>query len=65
LANHLTGNPPLPKIAAARLGLLLLVVASIGRVVSAIYPTDVPGGESVHSVLDQKVERRAFLGHPQ
>jgi hypothetical membrane protein len=33
----------------ARLGLLLLVVASIGLVVSAIYPTDVPGAPSTRS----------------
>ena len=34
---------------AARLGLLLFVVASIGLVVSAIYPTDAPGSPSTRS----------------
>lgn len=34
---------------AARLGLLLLSIASIGLVVSAIFPTDVPGAPSTRS----------------
>lgn len=34
---------------AARLGLFLLAIASIGLVVSAIFPTDVPGAPSTRS----------------